>query len=331
MALVACWPGAALSSRPELEGAWRWLGGWALVSAAGGVAGALLLLSTPGGAFRHVVPFLVVLGALALVLQPRLSRLTKNRLRGNRPVLAGSLFSFSAYNGYFGAGAGVMTLALVLLVVDDHVARANALKNLLVGAAGTASAIVLAVAGPVEWSAVWPLAAGMFVGSTVGPRLPPPSRQRVALARVPPRRRRRRQAVGEPRLRRGRPLGVAPHPSRPAHEPTAYTRPVSYHPSGGTGTVTFTIPSGMPDRAAAVDLVPDVSIPARDGISFGADVYLPAGLGPVPAIVIRQPYGRRTPEMGFGVVADFFARKGYACVVEDVRGSSPPGASSTRA
>ncbi len=171
VALVACWPGAALSSRPELAGVWRWLGRWALVGAAGGVAGALLLLSTPSGAFRHVVPFLVALGSLALVLQPRLSRLTKNRLRGNRPVLAGSLFSFSAYNGYFGAGAGVMTLALVLLVVDDHVARANALKNLLVGAAGTASAIVLAVAGPVEWSAVWPLAAGMFVGSTVGPRL----------------------------------------------------------------------------------------------------------------------------------------------------------------
>lgn len=71
--------------------------------------------------------------------------------------------------------------------------------------------------------------------------------------------------------------------------------------------------------------MPDVSIPARDGISFGADVYLPAESAPVPAIVIRQPYGRRTPEMGFGVVAEFFARKGYACVVEDVRGKFSSG------
>ncbi len=37
-------------------------------------------------------------------------------------------------------------------------------------------------------------------------------------------------------------------------------------------------------------------------------------------IVLRVPYGRRTPDMGLDVVGEFFARKGYACVVQDVRG-----------
>lgn len=171
VAVVACWPGSAIASRPELRGRGGWLARWAAVTAAGGAAGAGLLLSTPAGAFTRVIPYLVAAGSLTLLLQPRVSALADRRVRGSRPVLAGGLFSVSAYNGYFGAGAGVMTLALMLLVVDEHLARANALKNMLIGSATAASALVLVAAGPVDWSAVGPLAAGMFVGSTLGPRL----------------------------------------------------------------------------------------------------------------------------------------------------------------
>lgn len=171
VALVVYGPGAAVSSRPELTGEWPWVARWSLVTTAGAAGGAVLLLVTPGRAFEHVIPFLVALGSLVLLLQPRLSRLTGNRLHGNRGFLAGSLLAVSTYNGYFGAGAGVMTLAVMLLVVDDHVARANALKNMLVGAAGIASAAVLAVAGPVQWGAVVPLGAGIFVGGTIGPHV----------------------------------------------------------------------------------------------------------------------------------------------------------------
>src|SRR5580658_424647 len=51
VALVACWPGSALASRPELQGKASWLRRWAWVSAAGGAIGAALLLSTSPGAF----------------------------------------------------------------------------------------------------------------------------------------------------------------------------------------------------------------------------------------------------------------------------------------
>jgi uncharacterized protein len=171
VALVVCWPGAALASRPELAGRASWLERWSWVPAAGGVAGAALLLVTPEHAFERVVPFLVLAASLTLLLQPKLSAHAGHRTRGNRPLLFGGLLSVSAYNGYFGAGAGVMTLALVLLCVDDHLARANALKNMLVGAATVASAAVLAIWAHVEWSAVGPLAAGTFLGSMVGPRV----------------------------------------------------------------------------------------------------------------------------------------------------------------
>ena len=92
-------------------------------------------------------------------------------------MLAAGLFAVSVYNGYFGAGAGVMLLALMLLTTDQHLARANALKNMLLGPASVVGAITFILLGPVDWAAVAPLAAGMLAGSVVGPlitrRMPP--------------------------------------------------------------------------------------------------------------------------------------------------------------
>ena len=63
----------------------------------------------------------------------------------------------------------------------------------------------------------------------------------------------------------------------------------------------------------------------RDGIRLGADVYLPRAVGPFPTIVIRMPYGKQTPVMGMAVLGAWLARKGYACVVQDVRGKFSSG------
>jgi uncharacterized protein len=64
-----------------------------------------------------------------------------------------------------------MTLGLLLLTVDQHLARANALKNMLIGAASVVSALTFILLGPVDWAAVIPLGIGMFAGSVIGPRL----------------------------------------------------------------------------------------------------------------------------------------------------------------
>ncbi|MGA8207468.1 MAG: sulfite exporter TauE/SafE family protein [Candidatus Dormiibacterota bacterium] len=173
VALVACWPGSALTSRPELQNQGPWLRRWIPVVAAGSAVGAVLLLSTPAGLFDRVVPFLVALAALALLLQPQLSAWQRSHaLLGNRKrLLPLGLFSLSAYNGYFGAGAGVMVLVLLLLLVDQHFPKANALKNMLVGAASVVAAVAFIFFGTVKWTAVAPLALGLFVGSTIGPFL----------------------------------------------------------------------------------------------------------------------------------------------------------------
>lgn len=191
VALVVCWPGSAFASRPELRGRARWLGRWAPISALGGGVGAALLLSTPAHAFALVVPFLVLGASLVLVLQPHLRR--RRRVGAGEPehrvMLTVGLLALSLYNGYFGAGSGVMVLTLLLVAHEPRLASANALKNALIGAATVVSAAIYALSGPVDWTATAPLAAGMLVGSTIGPqltrRLPPALvRTTVALAGV---------------------------------------------------------------------------------------------------------------------------------------------------
>src|SRR5665213_2321213 len=172
VAFVASLPGSALGSRPELRGQGQWLRRWAPLAAIGGAAGAALLLLTPAGVFGRVVPFLVAFASLALLLQPRVSAWQEKHLRKtSRLLLPCGLFAVSVYDGYWGAGAGVMTLALLLLAVDQHLARSNALKNMILGVADVACSIGFVLFGPIDWQAAAPLALGLLVGSTIGPSL----------------------------------------------------------------------------------------------------------------------------------------------------------------
>lgn len=67
-----------------------------------------------------------------------------------------------------------------------------------------------------------------------------------------------------------------------------------------------------------VRLLHDQRVPMRDGISISADVYLPLGAQGLPTIVQWTPYeSTRERFIGWGV---WFARRGYAAVVVDVRG-----------
>jgi len=169
---LACWPGSALSSQPELTGKGSWLRRWIPVAAVGGVLGSALLLSTPTRIFGRIVPFLVITGSLALLAQPQLSARRQRRDKpGTRLGLPIGLLSLAVYGGYFGAGSGVMILALLLFTTESELSKANALKNMLVGATVVIAAIAFAISGSVDWTAAAPLSAGMFIGSMLGPRI----------------------------------------------------------------------------------------------------------------------------------------------------------------
>jgi uncharacterized protein len=75
----------------------------------------------------------------------------------------------AVYGGYFGAGAGVLILALLAATVAETLVRLNAVKTLISSLANVAAAVGFAVLGPVDWAAVAPLAAGFLLGGWLGP------------------------------------------------------------------------------------------------------------------------------------------------------------------
>jgi len=162
--------GSTLSSRPELHGQWLRLRRWAPLCAAGGTAGAVLLLVTPSHVFDWIVPFLIAAAAFGLLAQPRLTSWHRARpRRGAESIALAAVVAVAVYSGYFGAGAGILILAVVLVLIEHDLTRANALKNTLLTVTDAVPALVFALAGPVVWSATIPLAAGLFIGGTVGP------------------------------------------------------------------------------------------------------------------------------------------------------------------
>ena len=79
------------------------------------------------------------------------------------------IVAVSVYSGYFGAAAGVLMLALVLVGLPVSLLEGNALKTVLVGLANAIAAVGFAVFGPVQWWAVLPLALGVLAGGRAGP------------------------------------------------------------------------------------------------------------------------------------------------------------------
>jgi uncharacterized membrane protein YfcA len=172
VAFVTAWPGSAWGSRPELDGQGPWLRRWAPLAVAGSAVGATLLLVTPARAFGQAVPFLLAFAALALLLQPKASAwLARHPARSRRLLLPGGLIVTSAYDGYWGAGAGIMTLALLMITTGQQLTRSNALKNMFLGIADVTCCVVFILFWPVDWAAAVPMAVGVLTGSMIGPSL----------------------------------------------------------------------------------------------------------------------------------------------------------------
>jgi uncharacterized membrane protein YfcA len=185
VSLVLTGAGSALGSGPELAGQGPRVRRFGLVTALGGAAGAAILLLSPARDFELVVPVLIAGAAVLLLVQPRVKSLSA-RPGGERSVLLTVfLFLAAVYVGYFGAGGGVLLLAVLGMMVDEALARLNALKNVISGVANLVATLGFVLFAPVRWLFVLPLAAGFLIGGWTGPKLVrrmPPDGLRVVVA-----------------------------------------------------------------------------------------------------------------------------------------------------
>jgi uncharacterized membrane protein YfcA len=186
---VALWPGSLASLwgyRSELAGGRTWVAALAAPSVAGGLAGALLLLWGGDAWFARLVPWLVLGATLLFMLQRPLLVLARGG-RGagarpapptdaglpSRPTTTALAFQFlvGIYGGYFGAGAGILTLASLGLLGLTNIHRMNGLKAWTATCFNAVAIGVFVVAGVVDWAHALLMAAGSGVGGYLAARV----------------------------------------------------------------------------------------------------------------------------------------------------------------
>jgi len=171
VALVCSSVGSIVGSRPELVGQAPRVKRLGVAGVIGGAAGGLLLLVTPADSFERIVPFLIAIASVAMLFRRKVVEHSTPqpgpKVDGPRTLLA--VGAVGVYGGYFGAGAGVMMLALLLWLGHDTLPRSNALKNVVLGLANGVAAAAFVLLADVRWSAVLPLGAGLLVGGRLGP------------------------------------------------------------------------------------------------------------------------------------------------------------------
>jgi uncharacterized membrane protein YfcA len=211
VSLVPGYLTGAWAQRDDLQLQIRHAWALALAAFGGGLCGSVLLVTIPAEAFKVVVPYLILLACALLLAQDWLrERLrggnrprpaaTGDETRGatvdvgvaslaetgavevkqvqgpvprehSSPVLLGAVFAAAVYGGFFGAGLGIMLLAVLGVLTTQPLLQVNALKQALAFVINVVAAVFFAVSGHVAWELVPVMAAAAMVGALLGTRL----------------------------------------------------------------------------------------------------------------------------------------------------------------
>ncbi|MEU5690917.1 sulfite exporter TauE/SafE family protein [Actinosynnema sp. NPDC020468] len=165
--------------RRELEGQAGRVKRLLPASILGGIVGAVLLVLLPANAFSAIVPVLIVIALVLVVIQPWLNKKLAERERHEHGGVALWIGVFLAgiYGGYFGAAQGVLVMGLMGVLMNEHLQRMNALKNVLTAFVNLVAGVLFIFIADVSWLAVLLLAVGSTVGgqlgAKIGRKLPP--------------------------------------------------------------------------------------------------------------------------------------------------------------
>lgn len=139
----------------------------AIISLIGGIGGAFLLLVTPPKLFGAMVPWLV-LAATGLFAWSSFGPKPKGEPTPP-PAWISALIQavIATYSGFFGGGAGIITLA-ALTLARMPIRNAGGTKNVLVAISNIAAALVFALTTAIPWSKAVVIGAGSMAGGYAG-------------------------------------------------------------------------------------------------------------------------------------------------------------------
>jgi uncharacterized membrane protein YfcA len=166
-----------------------------LTSLLGGSLGAIVLIQTANSAFDRLVPWLLlfatVLFAFGNTIRKRLGwRAGKSTIESKTSwssllKVAAIQLVIGLYGGFFGAGAGILELAVLDVLGFDNIHLANALKVILTTAFNVLALVIFITLGKIFWPEAFITAAasiaGGYGGAWVAQRLPESSVRRFVL------------------------------------------------------------------------------------------------------------------------------------------------------
>lgn len=143
----------------------------ALAAFVGSIAGSLALLATSNELFSDMVPYLMLMAATLFAFGPALRRAASHLLppreerqfgEGVGGMLGQGAIGF--YGGFFGAGMGILMMALYQMMGLKNLHEVNSIKTIMATAINAVSVTLFIVAGAVAW----PHAIVMTVGGAIG-------------------------------------------------------------------------------------------------------------------------------------------------------------------
>ncbi len=170
---AALWVGNIGSARgyaPEVREHSHLLAPVLAVSIVGSLAGAVLLIRTPAPIFERMIPWLLLIATVTFLASPLLRRPVRQAPRHALWQLAAQ-FLVAVYGGYFGAGMGIMMLAILSFTGFPTFNAANAVKNVLSVAINGVSLVPFIIARIIDWRAAAPMAILALLGGYAGAHL----------------------------------------------------------------------------------------------------------------------------------------------------------------
>jgi uncharacterized protein len=173
---IALWPGILGSIgayRRELRGPEARQVLFPLLSTGlvGGLLGAVTLLVTPQQTFLRLIPYLLLSATVLFAFSRKIT--SALRPQGSEAALtttgaAVAQFFVAFYIGYFGAGAGILMMALLALLGMTHIHRINAYKTVQAAVCNGIAILAFITKGVIYWKHAGIMVAGATLGGYYG-------------------------------------------------------------------------------------------------------------------------------------------------------------------
>jgi uncharacterized protein len=176
---IGLWAGSfagALGFRQELaHSTTRVVVPFFVASIVGGTLGSLLLIYTRPAFFDDIVPWLILTATLLFASQTAVRRWLNAHsydhvLTTRLPTVVAVQFAVGVYGGYFGAGMGILMLAVLGFLGLSNIHQMNGIKNVAATAINGVTILIFITASLLtdKLAINWPIAGVMVLGSVIG-------------------------------------------------------------------------------------------------------------------------------------------------------------------